>query len=198
MMKDALLECLKNNYYGLYRMIAGFLPDEIDIQSAGQVKNIYKEESKNYSADELSRYKHSIDHVPKKAVPLFCIMLKINQTEDDFTFTLSPKEFFELFSGYFTKLLQDLDNIADLESHFLPRYENYQIIKGKIKMTVLPSSKPKPLEVREGVYIEDENLWIWELFNRFKKDLKDITDPLFTYLSKYSQYKDFLLLDVNK
>jgi len=29
MMKDALIECIKNNYYGLYRMIAGYLPDKI-------------------------------------------------------------------------------------------------------------------------------------------------------------------------
>jgi len=28
-MKDALIECIKNNYYGLYRMIAGYLPDKI-------------------------------------------------------------------------------------------------------------------------------------------------------------------------
>ena len=94
-----------------------------------------------------------MDHIPKKSVPLFCIMLKINQTEDDFTFTLSPKEFFELFAGYFSKLLEDLDNINDLESHFLPKYENYQIIKGKIKMTQLPTSRPKAIEVREGVVI---------------------------------------------
>ena len=31
MMKDALLECLKNNYYNLYRMIASYLPDAIHI-----------------------------------------------------------------------------------------------------------------------------------------------------------------------
>ena len=78
-------------------------------------------------------------------MPLFCIMLKINQSEDDFTFTLSPKEFYDLFASYFGKLLEDLDNIPDLESRFLPRYENYQIIKGKIKITRLPSSKPHAL-----------------------------------------------------
>jgi hypothetical protein len=94
--------------------------------------------------------------------------------------------------------LTDLDNISDLESRFLPKYENYQIIKGKIKITQLPQSRPSPLEIREGVHIEDENLWIWELFDQFKKDLQAITDPLFSYLSKYSQYKEFLLQDVQK
>jgi hypothetical protein len=153
MMKDALLDCLKNNYYDLYRMIASFLPDRIDIESAGIVKNIYERQGREFSTEELSRYRHSLDHIPKKAVPLFSIMLKINQTEDDFTFTLSPKEFYDLFTGYFTKLLLDLDNIADLESHFLPKYMNYQILKGKIKVTQLPSAKPKALEVREGVVI---------------------------------------------
>jgi hypothetical protein len=62
----------------------------------------------------------------------------------------------------------------------------------------LPQSRPSPLEIREGVHIEDENLWIWELFDQFKKDLQAITDPLFSYLSKYSQYKEFLLQDVQK
>lgn len=75
-------------------------------------------------------------------------MLKINQSEDDFTFTLSPKEFYDLFASYFSKLLVDLDNITDLESRFLPRYENYQIVKGKIKVTQLPMAKPTPLEIR--------------------------------------------------
>jgi hypothetical protein len=36
------------------------------------------------------------------------------------------------------------------------------------------------------------------LFDQFKKDLQAITDPLFTYLAKYSQYKEFLVQDVQK
>lgn len=189
MIKDALVECFKNNYYSLYRMIASYLPDKIEIESAGSVKNIYQAVSKDFSTEEVQRAKHSTNNIPKKEMPLFCIMLKINQTEDDFTFTLSPKELNDLFQSYFIKLLQDLDNIPDLESRFLPRYENYQIIKGKIKVTVLPSTRPSPLQIRDGVLIDDENLWIWELFDQFKKDLNGMTEPLFQYLGKYSQYK---------
>lgn len=88
-------------------------------------------------------------------------MLKINEKEDGFTFTLSPVEFLELFHSYFEKVLVDLNNIMDLESRFLPRYENYQIIKEKLKLTVLPSARPSPIEIRSGVLIDDENLWIW-------------------------------------
>lgn len=51
MMKDALVECLKSNYYSLYRMIAGYLPDSIEIISAGQVKNIYNKTEGEYSVD---------------------------------------------------------------------------------------------------------------------------------------------------
>ena len=29
------------NYFGLYRMIAAYLPDEIQVKSAGEVKNVY-------------------------------------------------------------------------------------------------------------------------------------------------------------
>lgn len=91
MMKDALVQCLKSNYYSLYRMIAGYLPDNIEIISAGQVKNIYNKNEGDFSVDEMMKDKFSMKNIPKKNVPLFCIMLKINQTEDDFTFTLSPK-----------------------------------------------------------------------------------------------------------
>jgi hypothetical protein len=82
---------------------------------------------------------YSIHNIFKREVPFFCIMLKINQTLDDFTFTLSPKEFRDLFHSYFEKVLADLDNISDLESRYLPKYENYQIVKSKIKITKLPS-----------------------------------------------------------
>jgi len=95
-------------------MIAGFLPDQIEIKSAGIVKNVYNKESTEYSTEEIMRYRHTLHHIPKKAVPLFCIMLKINSNENDFTFTLSPKEFYDLFTNYFTKLLADIDNISDL------------------------------------------------------------------------------------
>ena len=91
-----------------------------------------------------------------------------------------------------------MNNILDLESKFLPKYENYQIVKQKLKLTVLPTEKPSPLEIRSGVFIDDENLWIWELFDSFKKDLKLMTDPLSEYLKQYAQYKEFLLYDVEK
>lgn len=41
MMKDALVDCIKTNYYALYRLIASYMPDSIDIKSAGVVRNIY-------------------------------------------------------------------------------------------------------------------------------------------------------------
>lgn len=86
------------------------------------MKNVYNKEEGEASMEDVSKYRHTMLHIPKKGVPLFSIMLKINQTEDDFTFTLSPKEFYDLFASYFQKVLTDLDNIPDLESRFLPRY----------------------------------------------------------------------------
>ena len=53
------------------------------------------------------------------------------------------------------------------------------------------------MQIRSGVLIDDENLWVWELFDQFKKDLDFMTTPLSEYLSKYSQYKEFLLQDVD-
>ena len=59
-------------------MIAGYLPDDIKIENAGNVINIYNKENTEYSSEELSRYKYTTSHIPKKQIPLFCIMLKIN------------------------------------------------------------------------------------------------------------------------
>ena len=99
-MKDSLIECFKSNYYGFYRMMAGYLPDKIEVKSAGEVNNVYGDVGK---AEELSyeEFKFSIKNIQKRHMPLFCIMLKINEKEDGFTFTLSPKEFLDLFHSYF-------------------------------------------------------------------------------------------------
>jgi hypothetical protein len=40
-MKDALIDCIKHNYYSLYRMIAAYIPDSIEVHNAGFVKNVY-------------------------------------------------------------------------------------------------------------------------------------------------------------
>ena len=61
-------------------MIASYLPDSINIQSAGKVENLYAKNQGDSTLEELMRFKHSMEHIPKKEVPLFCIMLKINQT----------------------------------------------------------------------------------------------------------------------
>jgi len=89
-MKDALAECIKNNYYGLYRMIAAYIPDKIEVQTAGKVVNSYSQ-VENLEAAKMHQNKHSMSNIVKKNSPLFCIMMKINEMEDDFTFTLSPK-----------------------------------------------------------------------------------------------------------
>lgn len=46
-MKDSLIDCIKHNYYSLYRMIASYIPDAIEVHSAGFVKNIYGKEEKH-------------------------------------------------------------------------------------------------------------------------------------------------------
>ncbi len=40
-MKDSLNECIKHNYYSLYRMFVSYIPDKIEVHNAGFVKNIY-------------------------------------------------------------------------------------------------------------------------------------------------------------
>lgn len=81
--------------------------------SAGKVINTYS---------HLEEEPNSLFRVKKKEFPLFRTMLKINGTEDDFTFTLSPKEFVSLFHTYFKKTLLDLQSIPDLESKYMPQY----------------------------------------------------------------------------
>jgi hypothetical protein len=40
-MRDALVECIKFNYYELYKMFMSYIPDKIEVHNAGFVKNIY-------------------------------------------------------------------------------------------------------------------------------------------------------------
>lgn len=78
-MKDSLIECFKLNYYGFYRMIAAFLPDSIEVVSAGHVLNKYNALQVNVSDLTYEERTFSIENIQKKEAPLFCIMLKINE-----------------------------------------------------------------------------------------------------------------------
>ncbi len=69
-------------------MFVSYVPDQIEVHNAGYVKNVYAKQEMMGEKDESI---YSIRNVDKREVPLFCIMLKINQALDDFTFTLSPK-----------------------------------------------------------------------------------------------------------
>ena len=187
-MKDALVDNIKRNYHSLYNLLASYIPSSIEIISAGKVVNTYNEEEGDGG--------NLLTPTKKRTFPLFRTMLKITNTEDDFTFTLSPKEFVALFHTYFKKTLSDLQNIPDLESKYIPQYDNFQMVKGKIKVSFLPLTKPKTLEIRGGVMIEDENLWLYDLFQKFDKNLEMVTEPLFTYQMKYTQYKEFLAMNI--
>lgn len=44
--------------------------------------------------------------------------------------------------------------------------------------------------------MDDDNLWAWELFQRWKDDLEKVTEPLHIYQGKYAQYKDFLSMQI--
>jgi hypothetical protein len=68
-------------------MFVSYVPDKIEVHNAGFVKNVYAKQE-NFDRNTTM---YSINNIFKREVPLFCIMLKINQTLDDFTFTLSPK-----------------------------------------------------------------------------------------------------------
>jgi hypothetical protein len=60
-------------------MVTAYLPDQIEVKSAGIVKNIYsKSEEINNTVEVMQNYKHSMENLVKKEIPLFCIMLKIN------------------------------------------------------------------------------------------------------------------------
>lgn len=81
-MKDALEQNIKRNYYNFYNMLASYIPSHIEIVSAGKVINSY-----NHAVEPIT----SVFYVKRRTFPLFRTMLKINSSEDDFTFTLSPK-----------------------------------------------------------------------------------------------------------
>ena len=73
-MKDSLVECLKNNYYGFYRMIAGYIPDHISVQNAGLVVNKYADVQE--TSENWVEHRHSMKNIMKKQFPLFNIMMK--------------------------------------------------------------------------------------------------------------------------
>lgn len=61
-------------------MIAAYLPDKIEVKSAGEVRNVYNAIAVDVSELTYEERVFSMKNVEKKQVPLFCIMLKINES----------------------------------------------------------------------------------------------------------------------
>lgn len=59
-------------------MVAAYLPDKIEVKSAGEVKNVYNPITVDISDLTFEERKFSTKNIEKKQIPLFCIMLKIN------------------------------------------------------------------------------------------------------------------------
>lgn len=106
--------------------------------------------------------------------PLFTIDLKA-LTDEEFSYSTDPDEYIKALLKNYSKILDDISKIHDIEPIILHDLYKSQKNKAKIKAPIKPREKPKETIYgkykemengeKKGVYcmMEDENKWVWDL-----------------------------------
>ena len=218
LMQDTLNTLVSKSVTGYVDFIESFIPSQVIVEEVNNVVNIYppsKEADKldytydfiNYDGNkDYERYNYDDSDfiiAPTDNWPLF--QVNITKKEDKrVEFTTKPEELLEEILKIFDEGLEQMQKIPQVEPELLPnlikKAEDQTI---PLKSIVRSKSDTKPIatspgKIIEGCELNDDTIWIWELYDRLKRSLIKATDPLKIYLEKFKKYKEDLLFEPNE
>ena len=135
MMEDTVLTVVKKCYYDFKDYIFLNIPKKVQVINACEVTNEYltDEEKLKLTSDEKRRLIKK-----RKTEPLFFVDL-VKTKDDEFGFSVNPKNFVRMIKNLFEKPFEDLGKIPDLEPKILSdlykAIKNEAFIKAPIKPT---------------------------------------------------------------
>ncbi len=217
LMQDTLNTLVTKSMTGYVDFIESFIPSQVIIDEVNNVLNVFppsKEADKldytydfiNYDGNkDYEKYNYDdFDFIiaPTDHWPLFQVNIT-KKEEKRVEYTTKPEEIVEELLKIFDEGLEQMQKIPQVEPELLPnlikKAEDQTI---PLKSIVRSKSDTKPIptsasRIIEGCELNDDTIWIWELYDRLKTSLLKATEPLKIYLEKFKKYKDDLLFDPN-
>jgi len=170
-MQDSLKYLIHENFTTYVKFLKSFIPTKVVINDENDVVN-------HFSNGDVVDSKEP-ETFKKKIQPFFHVDLKI--TDKDIIFTYKPDVFARCSCTIFTKTLQELAKIPDIESKVLDNKFKKRI-DTFLNAPQLPKSKPIEPNAKEvpKKYM-DEDAWLWDLHEDLKNSMNKAVEPLNEY-----------------
>ena len=196
-----------------------FVPEEVVINEVNKVDNHFKEtiiqeelnttyelvnkgEAANQKKVENVEIQQEEDEYlinPGDHWPLFKVNL-IKREDKSVDITTKPEELLKDLKALFDeglKLTQKVPQVEpELLSNLIKKADNHVIpLKSIIK-----SGKSKPEatsseKIRQGYELNDDSIWIWEMYNRLDNNIQKAVAPIKPYIKMFDMFKEDIHLD---
>jgi len=180
MMEENILEISKQSLYSFVNGIISLIPKFTTVNGAGDVQNTFTESP--VEEEQKAEVKE----------PLFTIDLIIKQGHDLPKYGPDPVKIPKDVLEIFDKGVTELQQISQLEPKVLEGLFKKQTTLF-LKAPIRPKSKPDASLNPDKMV--DENMWVWELFDKLETELNRSIEPLQAYLKTYEKYKDLSSLN---
>ena len=183
---DCIKKIVKKDFTKYVQFILKYVPDKVKIVSENSIKTYYK--NKIVNQDMFNDFVNDNK-------PLFFINNRFH--EDKIGFSQNPENFLEIILLIFKKTLNELCKFRKIEDQIVNKNMESKLQKN-IKVPILPTRRPDaPSKDSIPKKYENENLWLWELYNELKEGFQKAIDPLKEYKKFYSSLNEFLFIDSN-
>jgi len=224
-MQDTLNILVTKSMTRYVEFFESFIPEDVIIEDVNKVEDIFPAPQKEIEDDKLNTTNDLIkesDNIHSKTSsmstgindddeyiletgtkwPLF--QINITKKEDKrIEYTTKSEELINEILKIMDEGLERMQQIPQVEPLLLPNLiKKAEKQKIPLKTIVRPKAgKPLPTtheQIKNGFELNDEALWIWDLYDRLKDSLRKACRPLNTYLETFKKYNNDLLLDPNE
>jgi len=219
LMQDTLYSLVNKSMTSYVEFFEKFIPKEVVIDDVNKVNNIYKhaeEENKLNSTYDLINVKDDgvkfnengndnddddflID--PVFQWPLFQVNI-MKKESNKIEYTTKAEELISDIMKLFDEGLERMQQIPQVEplllSNLIKKAEKQKIpLKSVMRPKLAKPSPTSPEQIRNGFELNDDAIWIWDLYERLQSSLEKGCEPLKRYLETFKKYDSDLLLDPN-
>jgi dynein heavy chain len=183
MMQDTLYTMIHRGLFQFRDYLQSFVPDEVIIESQFVVHNRFLREIPE-------NFKKNPGH------PLIKIDLIRVANQNEFNYSIRPQKLVEEVLTLVSKGLEEMEKIPDLEPKILEKLFKARKTVSHILTPQLPKSEPEiPDPTEKPRRYPDENKWVWDLYQEYRKIMEKAVEPLKRYTEMYEKYKPLIAIN---
>ena len=183
MMQDSLYTMIHRGLFEFRDYLESFVPDEVSIESQFEVKNMFHKIPQE-------RFKKNPGY------PIIKIDLIRVSNQNEFNYSIRPQKIVEEILILVSKGLEEMEKIPDLEPRILENLFKARKSATHILTPQLPKSEPiNPDPNEKPRRFPDENKWVWDIYQEYRRIMEKAVEPLKRYTEMYERYKPLIAIN---